>query len=68
MSINLTLFDIETQNYNVRLITKPVLEKSKLREKKLFLLIDVDIKLLLKFKESFAKFCPVFPKNPKTEV
>ena len=27
--------------------------------------IDVDIKILLEFKESFEKFCPVFPKNPK---
>ena len=30
-----------------------------------FFRIDVDIKLLLEFKESFGKFCPVFPKNPK---
>ena len=30
-----------------------------------FFRIDVDIKLLLEFKESFGKFCPVFPKNSK---
>ena len=28
-----------------------------------FFRIDVDIKLLLEFKDSFGKFCPVFPKN-----
>ena len=27
--------------------------------------IDVDTKILLEFKESFGKFCPVIPKNPK---
>ena len=31
----------------------------------IFFLIDVDIKLLLEFKDSYGKFCPVFPKNPK---
>jgi hypothetical protein len=30
-----------------------------------FFRIYVDIKLLLEFKESFEKICPVFPKNPK---
>ena len=30
-----------------------------------FFLNDADIKLILEFKDSFGKFCPVFPKNPK---
>ena len=38
LSINLTLFDIETQNFKFRLITETVLDKSKRKkiEKKLF--------------------------------
>ena len=30
----------------------------------ILLLNDVDIHLILKFKKSFEKNCPVFPKNP----
>ena len=37
LSINLTLFDIETQNLKVRLIIETVLEKFKQNKKKYFL-------------------------------
>ena len=50
---------------NISKIEEPVTCLQYKLEMIFFFQIDVDIKLLLEFKDSFGKFCPVFPKNPK---
>ena len=77
-SIKSTFFSmIETLNLNVRLITKTVFENKKFRARYIFvqacsffatwlkmLINDIDIKPVLKCKNSIGKYHPVLLKDP----
>ena len=55
LSINSTLFKLETQNLKkTSKITGPII---------FLLLNDVNIQFILEFKNSFGKYHPVFPKS-----
>ena len=69
LSINFPLFKLETQNQNFKSSTKTVLRTStKHFISILYLyinfLIDVDIQLIVEFRNCFGKYHPVCPKNP----